>query len=272
MAFDSVLAAIQTLNDSGENLLLAQQWLLGYRDTVDAWAVSLRALSQPGPPPVQLYAAQTLRYKLNVQGHILSAPELVQLRDQLLHLLAARPASGPVASQLCLALVSLALLLPEWQDMVAVAWRHLAPGMAALLLQLTAEEAAGDMRHITPPTKAGAHGEHTARCDDCYGSTEQPAEIKFRFVWYMCSSAFVPQLSCPMAAQASPRCGGGCCRGLCINPHRLGSGQSRTRACMELRGVRSAVPLAAATATSMDVVRINIDSSRISHSPARPPT
>lgn len=178
---DAVCAAIQALHGADGRQKEAESWLLGYRNSHEAWTFCFHALfSAPGALPpsaasgeVQLFAAQMLRHKLNTQGRSLDASQMMQLRDHLLQLLAAagphaaaaaapQPLAAAAAAavaletQLCLSLCAIVLLMPAWQDVVQVAWSSLGPSTAIMLLELLAEEAGGDMRHVTPPPSRGA--------------------------------------------------------------------------------------------------------------------
>jgi hypothetical protein len=147
-------AAIAALQQPGPTQRAAEGWLLAYRQSSEAWGFCLEAL-QPAsrlPADVQLFAAQMLRFKL--AHHALDAAHMTQLREHLLHLLSpsAPPMAAPLVAQLCLCLCVIILLLPAWQDAVAVVCAQLPPPTAIQLLEQLAEEAAGDMRQVSPPS------------------------------------------------------------------------------------------------------------------------
>lgn len=131
----------------------AEAALLQFQQSEAAWTTCLRLLSQQktAAANVLLFAAQTLRTKINEQGSSLSPPHLDQLKHTVLQQLLQPRLPTALLRQLCLALASLAALLPAWQGWLqpvgsSLPWRN-----AVQLLHDVAEEGSSDWRHVTVP-------------------------------------------------------------------------------------------------------------------------
>lgn len=140
----------------------AEAALLQFRRSDAAWSLCLHLLSSSaapaaglGPvtttPNLLLFAAQTLRGKINEQGSSLPDTHKEQLKQTLLQLLL-NPGIPPlVLRQVCLALAALASLLPQWDHWLqpvgaSLPWRN-----AVQLLHDTAEEGSSNWRHVAVP-------------------------------------------------------------------------------------------------------------------------
>lgn len=147
------------------------------RHSFAAWGFCVDALRADGrlPADVALFSAQMLRHKLLSQAADLGADQLAMLKDKLLTALSVPPSSlpTPLAAQLCLCVCATAMLLPEWRGAVAEVRARLPPPTAVMLLELAADEAASDLRHMTPPSSAAA-GERRYRADGAGGRAPPP--------------------------------------------------------------------------------------------------
>lgn len=132
----------------------AEAALLQFQKSDAAWVTCLQLLSQQQPAAAAnllLFSAQTLRAKVNEQGSSLSLTHLEQLKQTVLQQLLQPGLPTALLRQLCLALASLAALLPAWQGWLqpvgsSLPWRN-----AVQLLHDVAEEGSSDWRHVTVP-------------------------------------------------------------------------------------------------------------------------
>lgn len=143
---------------SPEQHKAAEVALLQFQRSDAAWTLCLHLLhpdqqnsSTAAPPNLLLFAAQTLRTKINEQGSSLDGQHLDQLKQTLLQQLLNPDLPTALLRQLCLAVASLAALLPGWQGWV----QHVGPSLpwrnAIQLLHDVAEEGSSDWRHVTVP-------------------------------------------------------------------------------------------------------------------------
>lgn len=171
-----VVQCVQQLNQPDlphQQRRVVEQWLLAFRGSQQAWLVCLQCLQHCLDPAVRLFAAQTLRHKVNQEGSRLPQDQLLLLRQHLLQHIAWSPTQQQhpqpqqeghqrhadegvpmqpaLLQQLCLALCSVTWLLPAWADVPASLHGWLPFVHELTLLQLLAEEAATDLRHVTPP-------------------------------------------------------------------------------------------------------------------------
>lgn len=155
-------AALAQLHDQQQDSparRAAESALVSFRSQDSAWGVCLHILSTAPTTAADatnnnthllLFAAQTLRAKLNEQGSSLDTTHLEQLKQALLHRLL-NPELTPLLRQLCLAVASLAALLPSWQAWLAPVCGSLPWRNAVQLLHDVAEEACSDWRHVAMP-------------------------------------------------------------------------------------------------------------------------
>lgn len=139
-----------------EQRRVAEAALLQFQQSESAWATCLQLLSQQQQQTATaanllLFSAQTLRTKIHQQGSSLSPAHLDQLKQTLLQQLLQPGLPTALLRQLCLALASLAALLPGWQGWLqpvgsSLPWRN-----AVQLLHDVAEEGSSDWRHVTVP-------------------------------------------------------------------------------------------------------------------------
>lgn len=140
-----VLNALQSLHSLGappEARRLAGHWLLEFQASPSAWGVCHRLL-QNGAAPAEysLFAAQTLRRKIRCQLDTLPRALWPELRNALfVHVLTHRQGPLPVIAQLCLCLVSLAVIWEEWDDALRAVGDVLPPMAFLLFLEQVAEE------------------------------------------------------------------------------------------------------------------------------------
>jgi hypothetical protein len=153
---EEIEAALQELNNS--SLLLdrrraTERALLAWRQQDAAWAIAFQLLESSSSSDLLLFAAQTLRYKINEQGSSMEQAQLQQLRDLLLQQLSKPPvhAAPAVLRQTCLALADLSSLLPAWADVIGTAHSQLPQWHCIELLHGIAEEGSSDWRHINVP-------------------------------------------------------------------------------------------------------------------------
>lgn len=163
-AVDWLSAALSQLHSadiaSVEQRRAAETALLQFQRSDAAWTLVLHLLGNPAQQQQQqphhnllLFAAQTLRTKINEQGSRLAAEHLQQLQKTLLQLLLDSSLPTALLRQCCLCVASLAALMPGWQDWLqpvgaSLPWRN-----AVQLLHDVAEEGSSDWRHITVPGK-----------------------------------------------------------------------------------------------------------------------
>ncbi|BFZ53805.1 Nuclear import receptor [Savitreella phatthalungensis] len=103
----------------------ANEYLEKFQKSVDAWQATHAILAAPESDPsatqeARLFAAQTLRRKLQLDVHQLPRESMAPLRDSLLQMLTTY-ATAPKAlrTQLCVALATLALHMSDWADPVS---------------------------------------------------------------------------------------------------------------------------------------------------------
>ena len=102
----------------------ATTWLEKFQNTQEAWQVADQLLAQPSPPaggvqPEHIFAAQTMRTKIQYDWAELPAEAHASLRQSLLaHVLRFGTGPQPVLTQLCLAVGVLALHMEEWHATV----------------------------------------------------------------------------------------------------------------------------------------------------------
>ncbi|KAI8817535.1 armadillo-type protein [Fimicolochytrium jonesii] len=123
VSLEEVLRVLQVLFDpsgSGDSKTEANKWLESFQKLPSAWAISDQLLqSQTLPPEVRLFAAQTLRQKIEFDFTQLEQPIQESLRDSLLHTLHRnRLGSKPLVTQLCLSLADVAMQMFSWEDPV----------------------------------------------------------------------------------------------------------------------------------------------------------
>ncbi|KAG4304832.1 hypothetical protein PORY_001885 [Pneumocystis oryctolagi] len=114
--------ALQTLysNSSRKEKEQANHFLEEFQKSKDAWVVTHAVLrDNKASVEAKLFAAQTLRNKINFDFHQLSSENLPLLRDSLLQLiLLYHSGPKPIMIQLCVALAGLALQMLEWKDVI----------------------------------------------------------------------------------------------------------------------------------------------------------
>ncbi|KAG5518556.1 hypothetical protein PMAC_002952 [Pneumocystis sp. 'macacae'] len=120
--FGMLYRALQTLysNSSHKEKEQANNFLEEFQKSKDAWTTTHAVLRDDGASvEAKLFAAQTLRNKINFDFHQLPSESLPSLRDSLLQLILLYR-SGPksIMIQLCVALAGLALQMLEWKDVM----------------------------------------------------------------------------------------------------------------------------------------------------------
>jgi transportin-3 len=122
------LEAVQALYHHPDHEIrkFANDWLEDFQYTVDAWQVSDSVLHDQNSTIEALYfCAQTLRTKVQRDFEELPPNAPLSLRDSLMTLLVKfREGPGTVRTQLCLAMVALAVQLPsdQWGTGGVVHW------------------------------------------------------------------------------------------------------------------------------------------------------
>jgi hypothetical protein len=164
-AVDWLSAALSQLHSAdianGEQRRAAEAALLQFQRSDAAWALVLHLLGAPAQqqqhqthhPNLLLFAAQTLRTKINEQGSRLAPEHLQQLQKTLLQLLLEPSLPTALLRQCCLCVASLAALMPGWQDWLQPVGASLPWCNAVQLLHDVAEEGSSDWRHVTVPGK-----------------------------------------------------------------------------------------------------------------------
>ncbi|KAI9888089.1 MAG: Nuclear import receptor [Watsoniomyces obsoletus] len=120
--FDPVLAAVSTLQKNVERAEKeeAHRYLEQFQKSPEAWTATFALLqSSDVSTEAKLFAATTLKGKINYDFDQLPRSSLPALRDSLLSLLASY-ATGPrpIRIQLCICLANLALQMLEWKDVL----------------------------------------------------------------------------------------------------------------------------------------------------------
>jgi hypothetical protein len=149
-------AALKDLNNHllpPDHRRATERALLAWRQQDAAWAIAVQLLGSSASPDLVLFAAQTLRYKINEQASSMEQAQLQQLRDLLLQHLSkpAAHAAPAVLRQTCLALADLAALLPGWEDVIGTAHARLPQLHCVELLHSIADEGSSDWRHVHMP-------------------------------------------------------------------------------------------------------------------------
>eukprot|EP00096_Caligus_rogercresseyi_P004041 TRINITY_DN18170_c0_g1_i1.p1 TRINITY_DN18170_c0_g1~~TRINITY_DN18170_c0_g1_i1.p1 ORF type:complete len:931 (-),score=288.65 TRINITY_DN18170_c0_g1_i1:197-2989(-) len=117
---ESVLYAINALynHPDPKEKRLASNWLISFQSSVYAWKISDAILHGKFSEEASIFAAQTLRSKIQGSFNELPKDAHSSLRDSLVEfaLLQGSTRSSPsLLRQLCLAIADLVLLLPEWK-------------------------------------------------------------------------------------------------------------------------------------------------------------
>lgn len=185
---ESALAQLHTNGtpEHTEQRKAAECALLQFQRSDAAWALCLHLLSGTAPvssaaatPNLLVFAAQTLRTKINESGFSLPDTHKEQLKQTLLQQLLVPNMPTPLLRQLCLALASLSALLPKWDDWLQPVGASLPWPNAVQLLHDVAEEGSSDWRHVIVPGAACA-GDTEAACvwsgllTECCGLTPRP--------------------------------------------------------------------------------------------------
>ncbi|KAG4300585.1 hypothetical protein PCANB_002993 [Pneumocystis canis] len=121
--FEPLYKALETLysNSSRKEKEQANNFLEEFQKSRDAWTTTHAVLRDSRVSiEAKLFAAQTLRNKINYDFHQLSNESLPSLRDSLLQLILLYH-EGPksIMIQLCVALAGLALQMLEWKDVIS---------------------------------------------------------------------------------------------------------------------------------------------------------
>lgn len=121
-SFEMLYRALQTLysNSSRNEKEQANHFLEEFQKSKDAWMTTHMVLQDNNASmEAKLFAAQTLRNKVNYDFHQLPKESLPSLKDSLLQLILLYH-SGPksILIQLCVALAGLALQMLEWKDVI----------------------------------------------------------------------------------------------------------------------------------------------------------
>lgn len=164
---EEIEAALQDVNNPSlplDRRRATEKALLAWRQQDAAWAIAYQLLESASSPDLVLFAAQTLRYKINEQACSMEQTQLQQLRHLLLQQLRKPPAhvAPAVLRQLCLALADLVALLPAWADVITTAHTQLPQWHCIELLHSIAEEGSSDWRHVNVPGAAPQQGNGTA--------------------------------------------------------------------------------------------------------------
>ncbi|KAJ5610005.1 hypothetical protein N7510_006724 [Penicillium lagena] len=122
-AFAPVLAAVATMqgNVPRSEKTQAHEFLEKFQKSVEAWSTTHALLQSPDVPvEAKLFAATTLKGKIVFDLDQLPPDSIVALRDSVLGLLVAfAPGPRPIQTQLCVCLVSLAIQMVTWKDVLA---------------------------------------------------------------------------------------------------------------------------------------------------------
>ncbi|KAG8864387.1 Nuclear import receptor [Serendipita sp. 405] len=111
----AALGVFATSTDK-QQIASANEWLQDFQHTIEAWEVSSTLLmAADSPPPLKMFAAQTLKSKVVYDLNQLPSEQLPLLRDTLVSALQ-QFSSGPrnTLVQISLALSSLAMQMPDW--------------------------------------------------------------------------------------------------------------------------------------------------------------
>lgn len=156
---EAALSALHSPNHDTQQRKAAEAALVAWQRTDPAWILCLHLLQHPYHPNsvnLLLFAAQTLRTKINEQGARLPAEHLTQLKNSLLQKLLDQALPTALLRQLCLAVASCVALLPSCsKDWLQAAGASLPMRNAVQLLHDVAEEGSSDWRHVIVP------GRHT---------------------------------------------------------------------------------------------------------------
>lgn len=143
---------------SVEQRKAAEVALLQFQRSDAAWSLCLHLLqhsqqtcTSSSASNLLLFAAQTLRTKVNEQGSTLAPDHSELLKQAILQQLMNPALQTAVLRQLCLALASLAALLPDWGSWLQSVGVTLPLRNAVQLLLDVAEEGSSDWRHVTVP-------------------------------------------------------------------------------------------------------------------------
>jgi HPt (histidine-containing phosphotransfer) domain-containing protein len=155
-SLEEIERALQDVNNSSlppDRRKATEIALLAWRQQDAAWTTAHQLLGSSASPELVLFAAQTLRFKINEQAATMEQSQLQQLRDLLIQQLAKPPphVAPLVLRQLCLALAGLAALLPAWTDVVEAAHTQLPQWHCLELLHSIAEDGSSDWRHVNVP-------------------------------------------------------------------------------------------------------------------------
>ncbi|CAG8019658.1 unnamed protein product [Penicillium olsonii] len=122
-AFAPVLAAVATMqgNVSRSEKTQAHEFLEKFQKSIEAWTTTHALLQAPDVPvEAKLFAATTLKGKIIFDLDQLPPDSVLALRDSVLNLLVAfAPGPRPIQTQLCVCLVSLAIQMTAWKDVLA---------------------------------------------------------------------------------------------------------------------------------------------------------
>jgi hypothetical protein len=154
---EAALSALHSPTHDTQQRKAAEAALVAWQRTDPAWILCLHLFQHPYHPNsvnLLLFAAQTLRTKINDQGARLSAEHLTQLKSSLLQKLLDPVLPTAFLRQLCLAVASCVALLPSCsKDWLQAAGASLPMRNAVQLLHDVAEEGSSDWRHVIVPGK-----------------------------------------------------------------------------------------------------------------------
>lgn len=116
-------AVLQSAQATPDQIREANHWLEHFQSTTEAWTAADQLLSLPadqvGNGSAHVFAAQTMRAKIQYDWAELPAESHAALRDSLLaHAVRFGGGPQPVLVQLCLAVATLALHMEAWRSVV----------------------------------------------------------------------------------------------------------------------------------------------------------
>lgn len=115
----SAAALVQALNGLQQDAARRSeynQWLQKFQRSFEAWTVAAQVLASPGDQALHIFCAQTLRNKIKHDLYQIPESDRLGLKDNLLNLIEFNGQIYAVCVQLCVALASLALQVPEWNN------------------------------------------------------------------------------------------------------------------------------------------------------------
>ncbi|KAJ3148493.1 Nuclear import receptor [Geranomyces michiganensis] len=120
---EEVLRVLEIFLDptgQGANNKEIDVWLKNFQKKPEAWGIADHLLrSETVPVRHKLFAAQTIRQKIESDWGNLDGPSQASLRDSLLQVLYQQKAGPrPIVTQLCLSLADIAIQMHDWEDPV----------------------------------------------------------------------------------------------------------------------------------------------------------